>query len=150
MVSCSHPNQERFTSGLRDDLTGVWVYPSEQLGETTMLVVTGDMWQSYIYRPDAINVKDDLRDTGEILGQEGVYYFANPTNFYSPYFLMESPEQVKYFIINRTSYDSFLSDGQLSVQVLIYAGDVFDPDNPPMRPSIETLGVPFVNIFEDE
>ena len=143
-----NPNDERFTSSLRDDLSGVWAYPSEQLGQTTIVVVDKHRWRSFIYSPDRIDPKADEYDAGEVLGAEGVYFFANPTNFYSSSFFQRAPTGTPFIIRTRSTYDEFNHTGTLPVQIWIRVADTFDPANPPKRPSIKVLGLPYHNIFE--
>lgn len=149
LASCSrqNPNDERFTSSLRDDLSGVWAYPSEQLGQTTMVVVDKHRWRSFHYNPDRIDTKNEY-DSGEVLGEEGVYFFANPTNFYNPSFFQRAPTGTPFIILTRSTYDEFKRTGTLPVQIWIRVADSFDPASPPKRPSIKVLGIPYHNIFE--
>jgi len=137
-----------FKSSLRDDLSGVWVYPSEVPGETTLYHVTGHYWVCYKYYPQGIDLKNDHYDAGKILGQEGVYYFANPTNFYSPNFLVRAPNGRQFLIINRGSYDKYKETATLEVFISIRVADTFNPQAPPVRPSITELGISFHNRFD--
>jgi hypothetical protein len=150
VCSCSKPNNERFTSSLRDDLSGVWVYPAEQLGTTSITIVDQHRWRSFTYDPNRIDTETqaNMSDSGEVLGEEGVYFFANPTNFYPPRFFQRAPNGTPYIILTRHTYDEFNRTGTLPVQIWIRAADKFDPDQPPVRPSIKVLGIPYSDIFK--
>ena len=148
--SRSNPNDERYTSSLRDDLSGVWVYPSEQLGRTSITVVDKHRWRSFPYDPNRIDTttETNMTDGGEILGEEGVYFFANPTNFYPPNFFQRAPNGTPFMILAHSTYDEFMRTGTLPVQIWIRVADKFDPAKPPVRPSIDVLGIPYHNIFK--
>lgn len=151
LVACSQKD-ERYSSSLVDDLSGVWVYPSEGIGDTTILVVQGHRWVSYFYQADRISTDpgDKYYDAGEILGQEGVYYFANPTNFYSPRFLIHAPNGNQFMIISRVNYDRYKETGVTEVAVIIRVADALNAERPPVRPSIKALGVAYHNRFAPE
>jgi hypothetical protein len=137
-----------YKSSLRDDLSGVWVYPSEALGETTLTVVKGHNWTCYRHHGGCVDLEKDHYDAGKILGQEGVYYFANPTNFYSPYFLVRAANGRRFLIINRGNYDKYKETGTITTSVSIWVADRFDTESPPVRPSITALGIPYYNRLE--
>jgi hypothetical protein len=152
LSACSrpNPNNERYTSSLRDDLSGVWVYPAEQLGATSITVVDKHQWKSFTYDPDRIDTKTktNMSDSGEVLGEEGVYFFANPTNFYPARFFQRAPNGTPYIVLTRHTYDEFNRTGTLPVQIWIRVADKFDPEKPPARPSIKILGIPYHDIFQ--
>lgn len=144
LAACSRSDtsEERFQSGLRDDLSGVWVYPAESQGQTVVVVVDGHRWQSFLYKAGGIDVKADAQDAGEVLGEEGVYFFANRGNFYNPVFFQRAPDGTPFMILSRASYDGTVRSGKLPADVWIRVADRFDPAQPPARPSIKALGLP--------
>jgi len=140
-VSPDESNNERNSSGLIDPLDGVWVYPAEQTGETTITVIHGMSYKNYRYSAERIDAKADLEREGPVWGQEGVYFFPNKANYYSPSFFQKSNGQ-KFLLLNRFDYDKFLKRGTVPVQLQIRVGDTLDVAKPPSRPSIEILGLP--------
>jgi hypothetical protein len=80
---------ERNSSGLIDPLDGVWVYPVEQPGETTLMVVRGMTYKHYRYSAQRMDAKADLEREGPVWGQEGVYFFPNQASYYSPSLFLE-------------------------------------------------------------
>ena len=145
LLTACEQRVSRYDSSLRDDIAGVWVYPREQTGVTTVLFTDGVTWKSYEYAENSISTRKDAKsyDSGEVLGQEGTYFFANKGNFYSPDFLVRTPTGKDIFIRSRSSYDRFKETGRIPYQVIVRVARTLDPQKPPERPSIETLGLPY-------
>ena len=127
------------------DLNGVWTYPKEQPGETSVTVIEGLGYRIYDYFDD---IGYDLSRTGRICGQEGVYFFPDDASFYSPKFLAKANGK-QFFIPNRHSYDEFIRDGSVKLSIWIQSAAILDKSSPPIRHSIESLNLPYSNPFKN-
>ena len=128
-------------SSTMDDLSGVWVRPVEQEGDTDVIVIEGRRHSSYEYSQDRIDQRLDGR-SGPVIGDGGVYFLADEDDLYSPYFY-EEIEGRRFLIVNRNNYKKFVAKGLLEPSVLIRVADTLDFESPPERPSLAALGIPF-------
>jgi hypothetical protein len=145
VTSCG-PKITRNDSSLIDDLSGVWTFPTEQRGDPSVLVVDGMKYTIYEYTPR--NGYSVYR-RGEVIGEEGVYFFQNEASYYSPSFFIERDGR-KFLIPNKHDYDKFVRTGRLEVLIDIRVADNLDFSKPPPRVSMETLGLPYDNLWKTE
>jgi hypothetical protein len=145
LTACHRGESSRNDSSLIDNLTGVWVYPSEQPGDASVTIIEGMRFKIYDYSQQGYK----LSRQGEVWGQEGVYFFPDNASYYSPKFFVEH-EGAKLLILNKHDYDKYVRDGQLETAIWMRVGDTLDFNNPPTRPSIKSLGLPYNNIYADE
>jgi riboflavin biosynthesis pyrimidine reductase len=61
LLTACEQRVSRYDSSLRDDIAGVWVYPREQTGITTILVTDGVTWKSYGYAENSISTREDAK-----------------------------------------------------------------------------------------
>ena len=134
----------RNNSPLIDNLDGVWTYPKEQPGDTSVTVIKGMRYRIFDYYEDT---GYELSRSGEVWGQEGVYFCPNEASYYSPKFFVEKNDQ-RFLILNKNDYDKYIREGRLEVSVLIRVADELDEGKPPIRLSIEVLGLPYDNPFD--
>ena len=144
MVACN-PTITRNSSSLIDNLDGVWTYPKEQEGDISVTVISGMRYETYDYYDDH---GYELSRAGDIMGQEGVYFFPNEASFYSPKFYLETNDE-QALIINKFSYNKYIREGRLDVAILLRVSDTLDKSKPPVRTSIEMLGLPYDNPFNE-
>ena len=145
-ASCK-PADTRYKSSLIDDLSGVWVYPHEcstgENDEKSLLVVDRN---SYTYYDYSNQHGYEQSRSGDIMGQEGVYFFPNEASFYSPKFLVERNGQ-RFLVLNKLDYEQYVKNDRLDLPVLIRACDKLDLNQPPPQLSIEILELPYDNPF---
>jgi len=145
-VSCK-PVVTREVSPLIDDLSGVWLYPKELTDdpndEKTALVIDN---RSYAYYDYSNQHGYERSRSGNILGQEGVYFFPNEASYYSPKFFVKRDGK-QFLILNRLAFERYVKDDRIDLLVLIRVSDKLDMSNPPQQPSIESLGLPYDNPF---
>ena len=151
MLSACGPAITRNNSSLIHDLNGVWTYSIESPSSdgnipdsTTVTVVSEMKYTHYNYASGRYS----KYSAGEIVGQEGVYFFQNEASYYSPNFFVEN-SGTKILILNKLDYDKYIKTGQISTMTLIRTADKLDFSRPPPRASIQTVGLPFYDNYSD-
>jgi len=144
LTSCG-PEITRNNSSLIDDLDGVWTYSIESGSDngsipdsTTVTVVSQMKYTIYSY---ASGRYSKYRQ-GEVVGEEGVYFFQNEASYYSPMFFIESGGY-KLLIFGKHDYGTFIKTGQFDAITLIRSADQLDFRKPPHRISMAAVGLPF-------
>ena len=134
---------------LLEDISGVWVFPRELPGFGHILICEEDDWRTYAYHPEKINMDPNGKwaDAGVILGVDGVYFFANSYGFHSAEFRVYSPTRVPFMIPHRLTFERYIRTGKVPLEIVIRVADQFDPEHPPKLPSIEILGVPYIDRY---
>ena len=150
-LSACKPRVTRNISSLIHDLSGVWTYSLESgpsngsiPDSTTVTVVDGMNYIIYEYGSGRYS---EYR-RGEIVGQEGVYFFQNEASYYSPKFFVENSGR-QCLILNKLAYDKFVKSGQLDAMVEIKVAEKLDFRAPPPRVSVETVGLPYYDDYAE-
>jgi hypothetical protein len=150
-VSACKPKVTRNNSSLIHDLSGVWTYSLESgrsngaiPDSTTVTMIDGMNYIVYEYGSGRYS---EYR-RGEIVGQEGVYFFQNEASYYSPKFFVENNGR-QCLILNKFSYDKFVKSGQLNAEVEIKVAEKLDFHHPPPRVSVETMGLPYYDDYAE-